>query len=191
MRLIVSPLMVVEQTVAECRRFFSDEMPIEIVSSGDLQEWLENGDGRLGITNYEAFKGDEGLRRGRLGALALDESSMLKSQLRALWASIIDLVAVCGGKIALTGTPPQNDRIEYANHAVSSINFQRSIRSLPATSLTAVRRRAYGIEAARTGTVLSFVVALVHLHEATRRRMDGTTTRQPYRRCTCILSTSN
>lgn len=121
--LIVSPLMVVEQTVDECNRFFGDNMPIEIVPSGKLQQWLEGGSGRLGITNYEAFKGDSGLSRGRLGALAADESSMLKSHYGHYGQGLIDLGKGLRWKLALTGTPAPNDRIEYANHAVFLDHF--------------------------------------------------------------------
>jgi hypothetical protein len=116
--LIVSPLMVIEQTVSECQRFFGDSMPIEVVPSGKLQEWLDSGTGRLGITNYEAFKGDVPLQRGRLGALSIDESSMLKSHYGHYGQGVIELGRGLRWKLALTGTPAPNDRIEYANHAI-------------------------------------------------------------------------
>lgn len=121
--LIVSPLMVVEQTAAECERFFGDELPIEIVPSGDATAWLKGGRGRLGITNYEACKGEDGLERGRLGALALDESSMLKSHYGHYGTKLIELGRGLEWKLALTGTPAPNDRIEYANHAVLLDHF--------------------------------------------------------------------
>jgi len=121
--LIVSPLMVVEQTANECRKFFGDELPIEVVPSGDLEQWLDSGSGRLGITNYEAFKGDEPMNRGRLGMLALDESSMLKSHYGHYGTKIIELGRGLRWKLALTGTPAPNDRIEYANHAVFLDHF--------------------------------------------------------------------
>lgn len=121
--LIVSPLMVVEQTANECRKFFGDELPIEIVPSGDLESWLASGTGRLGITNYEAFKGDEPMKHGRLGMLALDESSMLKSHYGHYGTQIIELGRGLRWKLALTGTPAPNDRIEYANHAVFLDHF--------------------------------------------------------------------
>lgn len=68
--LIVSPLMVIGQTIEECQRFYGDELPIEQVRAADLSEWMESG-GRIGITNYDALS-DE-LPQGRLGGLVLDE----------------------------------------------------------------------------------------------------------------------
>ena len=75
--LIVSPLMVVKQTMAEATRFYGNTLPIEQVHAANLNEWLAAGKGRLGITNYEALRPE--IEAGRLGCLILDESSMLKS----------------------------------------------------------------------------------------------------------------
>lgn len=113
--LIVSPLMVIEQTVAEAQRFYGDKLPIEIVTAANLPAWLKKG-GRVGITNYEALRPD--LEQGRLGGLILDESSMLKSHYGKWGQKCIDLGKGLEWKLALTGTPAPNDRIEYANHAV-------------------------------------------------------------------------
>lgn len=114
--LIVSPLMVVRQTMREAARFYGDSLPVEQVRSRDLGRWLEGGTSRLGITNYEAMT--DGVRRGRLGALILDESSMLKSHYGKWGRRCIDLGRGLEWKLCLTGTPAPNDRIEYANHAV-------------------------------------------------------------------------
>lgn len=114
--LIVSPLMVVRQTVAECRRFYGDSLPIEIVRAADLQEWLRSGTGKIGITNYEALTED--IRPGRLGGLAIDESSSLKSSYGKWGQRLVELGKGLRWKLCLTGTPAPNDRIEYATHAV-------------------------------------------------------------------------
>lgn len=114
--LIVSPLMVVPQTVGEASRFYGDALPVEQVGPKHLQRWLDGAGGGVGITNYEAIR--EGLRPGRLGALVLDESSLLKSHYGAWGRRLIGLGAGLGYKLCLTGTPAPNDRIEYANHAV-------------------------------------------------------------------------
>jgi hypothetical protein len=114
--LMVAPLMVVRQTVAEAARFYGDGLLIDVLRAADLQRWLDGGPGRFGITNYEAIR--EGLRPGRLGSLILDESSMLKSHYGRWGRRLIDLGRGLGWKLCLTGTPAPNDRIEYANHAV-------------------------------------------------------------------------
>jgi hypothetical protein len=70
----------------------------------------------IGITNYDAISDD--LEIGNVGALVADESSMFKGQ-SGVWAKImIKLGRGLDWKLALTGTPAPNDRIEFANHAV-------------------------------------------------------------------------
>lgn len=114
--LIVTPLMVVQQMYDEFRRFYGNAMPVDIVRASALTEWLTRGAGRIGITNYDALTDET--PQGRLGALVLDESSMLKSQY-GKWGQIcIRLGKGLDWKLAATGTPAPNDRIEYGNHAV-------------------------------------------------------------------------
>lgn len=114
--LIVSPLMVIPQTVAEANRFYGDKLPIEQVAAKDLQAWLNGDGGRIGITNYDALTDD--VTPGQLGAMACDESSMLKSMYGKWGQTIIRLGKGLDWKLCLTGTPAPNDRIEYGNHAV-------------------------------------------------------------------------
>lgn len=114
--LIVSPLMVVDQTIAEFRRFYGDSLPISRVKAADLPAWTQSAHDAIGITNYDALS--DRVPQGRLGALILDESSMLKSHYGRWGAECIRLGRGLGWKLALTGTPAPNDRIEYANHAV-------------------------------------------------------------------------
>ncbi len=113
--LIVSPLMVVEQTVAEAARFYGDRLPIQIIPANKLAEWMRTGTG-IGITNYEAITDD--LPQTKLEALILDESSMLKSHYGAWGMRLIQMGKGVPYKLCLTGTPAPNDRIEFANHAV-------------------------------------------------------------------------
>lgn len=115
--LIVSPLMVCSQTIAEAQRFYGSNLAVTPVRARDLNSWLAgSGSGRIGITNYEAIT--DTVCPGRLGALALDESSMLKSHYGKWGTRLIELGRGLGWKLCLTGTPAPNDRIEYANHSV-------------------------------------------------------------------------
>lgn len=114
--LIVSPLMVVPQTLSEAARFYGDSLPIEQVRAAGLPAWLASGRARVGITNYEAIT--DRVEPGRLGALILDESSMLKSHYGSWARRLIELGRGLDWKLCLTGTPAPNDRIEYGNHAV-------------------------------------------------------------------------
>lgn len=113
--LIVSPLMVIRQTISEARKFYGDAYKIEQVFAKDLPEFLAKGTG-LAITNYEAIRED--LDASRLGLLSLDESSLLKSHYGKWGTKLIEMGKGIPYKLACTGTPAPNDRIEYANHAV-------------------------------------------------------------------------
>lgn len=113
--LIVSPIMVIDQTISEYRKFYG-EGPIRRVRANELAAWCANTRGEIGVTNYEALT--ESVETGNVGALILDESSMLKSHYGAWGQQCIRLGRGLDWKLCLTGTPAPNDRIEYANHAV-------------------------------------------------------------------------
>ena len=116
--LIVSPLMVIEQTIEECHRFYPT-VEIKQVHAAELQAYLNTARNNqtIAITNYEAIRSE--LRCPRpLGALILDESSMLKSHYGKWGTRLIELGRGVEWKLCCTGTPAPNDRIEYANHAV-------------------------------------------------------------------------
>lgn len=122
--LIVSPLMVIPQTISEANKFYP-KMRIEQVTAANLQYWLKSKDSldsQIGITNYEAIR--EGIEPGELGALILDEASMLKSHYGSWGTRLIELGKGIEWKLALTGTPAPNDRIEYANQAVFCDHFR-------------------------------------------------------------------
>ncbi len=115
--LIVSPLMVVSQTVAEAKRFYGDDLKPTIIPAKQLAHWTQDRySPRLGITNYDALA--EAVECGKVGALILDESSMLKSMYGKWGQHCLRIGAGLKWKLCLTGTPAPNDRIEYANHAV-------------------------------------------------------------------------
>jgi len=114
--LIVSPLMVVKQTIDEAKKFYGPYFQINQVAASELGDWLKGGEATIGVTNYDAIR--EGLEPGNLGALILDESSMLKSHYGAWGTRLIELGRGLRWKLCCTGTPAPNDRIEFANHAV-------------------------------------------------------------------------
>jgi superfamily II DNA or RNA helicase len=119
--LIISPLMVVEQTLGEAQRWYGSRLPVEQINARDLSKWLTSGTARIGITNYDALQSDT--PQGRLGCLVLDESSMLKSHYGKWGQDCLRLGRGLDWKLAGTGTPAPNDRIEYANHAVFLDHF--------------------------------------------------------------------
>lgn len=114
--LIVSPLMVIKQTVREAKRFYGEDVPLEQVRAKELNPWLHSTGPKIGITNYEAITDD--ILRGNLCCLILDESAMLKSHYGKWGVRLIELGRGLEFKLCLTGLPAPNDRIEYANHAV-------------------------------------------------------------------------
>jgi hypothetical protein len=114
--LMIAPPMVVPQTIAEIEKFYGAFLKVEHLRAKDLAFWLKSGSSRIGITNYEALNDET--PQGRLGALVLDESSMLKSHYGKWGQTVIRLGQGLEWKMAATGTPAPNDRIEYANHAV-------------------------------------------------------------------------
>jgi superfamily II DNA or RNA helicase len=120
--LIVSPLMVIKQTASEAAKFYGDSLPISVIKASDISKWCESGCG-IGITNFEAIREPYS---GKLSALIIDESSMLKSQYGAWGLRLIDMGRGVEYKLTLTGTPAPNDRIEYANQAV----FLDQVRSV-------------------------------------------------------------
>lgn len=115
--LIVSPLMVVGQTLDEFQRFYGDTLQVKQVRASELQAWLDGQlPGNIAITNFETIT--EELRPGLLGALLIDESSMMKSHYGKWGTKLIELGKGLEWKFCFTGTPAPNDRIEYGNHAV-------------------------------------------------------------------------
>lgn len=119
--LIISPAMVIPQTIAEYHKFHGTEGAPRRVRAAELAQWTATATNEIGITNYEALS--EEVDTGNLGALILDESSMLKSHYGKWGQDCIRIGRGLPYKLCLTGTPAPNDRIEYANHAVFLDHF--------------------------------------------------------------------
>lgn len=116
--LIVSPLMVCDQTCEEYVRWYGDDNPkIVQLAASELQHWMNAKDGpQIGVVNFEAIR--EGLSIGKVKALLIDECSVMKSSYGAWGTRLIQLGRGLDWKLAGSGTPAPNDRIEYANQAV-------------------------------------------------------------------------
>jgi DNA modification methylase len=102
--LIVAPLSVARQTVRE-----SVKIGINVNFAHDQDE-IKDG---INITNYELidnFTGD-------IGAIVLDESSILKSISGKIKRKLIDTFQGVKYKLCCTATPAPNDYIEIGNHA--------------------------------------------------------------------------
>lgn len=115
--LIISPLMVVPQTIEESARFYGDTLQLTQLRSKELGLWLSGDDTTPAITNYEALRNIDPTT-ANVGCVILDESSILKSHYGKYGRQIIQISRGAKYRLALTGTPAPNDRIEYANHAV-------------------------------------------------------------------------
>lgn len=120
--LLLAPLSVCRQTIAEAYRFYGDAHIVDdLTDRAALDEWLESGTG-LGVTNYEKFdragKGDRfGGEHWPVEGVVLDESSMLK----AFGVRKFAVMRAFSGiryKLACSATPAPNQRTEFAQHAV-------------------------------------------------------------------------
>jgi len=116
--LIVSPLMVVPQTMDECDRFYGGALGIDRLTGDTLQTWANGayGESQIGIVNYDVIT--RLTATGNIVGLIMDESSMLKSHYGKWGTHILHIGRGLEWKMCCTGTPAPNDRIEYANHAV-------------------------------------------------------------------------
>lgn len=115
--LILSPSMIIDQTLDELSKFYSGSLQVERLKSSRLAEWMVNPQGsRIAITNYEAL--NNSIPQGRLGCLIPDELSILAAAYGKWSQEILRLGKGLEWKLGLTGTPAPNDRIEYANYAV-------------------------------------------------------------------------
>lgn len=114
--LIVMPLLCIQQQISETEKFYGDSLPVEQVASGDVAAWIAQPGSGIGLTNYECFRNE--IPKGNLGVLVLDEASTLAQHYGKYSQGCITLGKGIEWKLAATGTPAPNDRIEYAGQAV-------------------------------------------------------------------------
>lgn len=103
--LILTPLAVARQIEAEGKRW---GYPVRVI-----REQAEAGDG-INITNYDRL---DRLDADAFGAVALDESSILKSFAGKTTRKLIETFAGHRYRLAATATPAPNDHMEIGNHA--------------------------------------------------------------------------
>lgn len=129
--LIIAPLNICPQTIREAQRFYGDGMVIEdLTSRKALTAWLDGPTPSIGITNFEKFDGttvdldpDAGSLKYQqgdgwpVGAVVIDESSMLKSFGSRKFAVVRAFDGV-RWKLACSATPAPNQRTEFAQHAL-------------------------------------------------------------------------
>lgn len=105
MVLILAPLAVASQTVAEGEKF-----GIEV----NLCESEANLKPGINITNYEKL---DHFKHSHFEGVVLDESSILKSFSGKVRSQIIDFFSTTPFRLACTATPAPNDYMELGNHA--------------------------------------------------------------------------
>lgn len=105
--LIVAPLAVAEQTIAEARDLLG--MTVRYSTSDD-----DGPTDGVRITNYEHV---EKFSPDKIGTVVLDESSILKSYTGATKRELVERFRDVRYRLACTATPAPNDHMELGNHA--------------------------------------------------------------------------
>lgn len=103
--LIIAPLAVASQTVAEAGRFGVD------IAYAKSDAGIS---GRITITNYERLAAFD---PSRFVGVVLDESSILKNYAGKVRDQLIDMFGATPYRLACTATPAPNDIAEIANHS--------------------------------------------------------------------------
>lgn len=104
--LLLAPLAVTAQTVAEGKRF---GIKAQYASSG-----IQVGGRGIYVTNYERL---EGFHPGDFQGVVLDESSILKAFSGKTKVALVDSFKATPYRLACTATPAPNDVVELGNHA--------------------------------------------------------------------------
>jgi hypothetical protein len=108
--LILAPLCVAQQTVAEAGHF---GIPIRYV-----REMPESGDTGIFVTNYEMLdRFEPWIQKGYFDGVVLDESSILKHQDSKTRRRLIEVCSKIPFRLSCTATPSPNDYMELGGQA--------------------------------------------------------------------------
>lgn len=122
--LIVSPLAVVPQWLAEEEHFYGVRT-IYDAHAEDIRKWaLDPNAPKVAITNHDKFHEPVDFA-GAVHAVILDESSILKNGAGATRNALVASFRDVPFRLALSATPAPNDREEYGNHA-TFLGYTRS-----------------------------------------------------------------
>lgn len=102
--LVLAPLAVASQTVAEAARFGVEARYLR----------ADDGETRIVVTNYEMLHAFD---TSHFAGGVLDESSILKSHTGPMRTALIEAFACVPYRLALTATPAPNDFTELGNHS--------------------------------------------------------------------------
>ncbi|RLD25484.1 MAG: DNA methylase [Bacteroidetes bacterium] len=115
--LILSPLVIVDQTINEGKKF-----------SVDVDHLIDAPENKIYITNYEQLKN---IDCSVFSGIVLDESSILKNYNGATKQLIIENFKNTPFKLACTATPSPNDELELGNHSeFLGVMTSQSMRSI-------------------------------------------------------------
>lgn len=116
--LILSPLGIIAQTVAEAARWYGQDLFVERIDNREaLAVWCAGEGPALGITNYEKLIPGQMPELRHLAGLVADESSLLKSGGGVIKWNLIKSARGIPYKLSCTATPAPNDTMEYASQA--------------------------------------------------------------------------
>jgi hypothetical protein len=116
--LIIAPIGLFRQHIAEAARFYGDALPIERLDTREaLARWCTAAGEGLAITNYEKFIPDVLPELRHLSGLAADESSILKTGGGKIKWNLIKSARGIPYKLSCTATPAPNEAMEYASQA--------------------------------------------------------------------------
>jgi len=123
--LIISPLMIINQTIEESMKFYGDGFHIVNlytrqhyggIGPNNIRAFAKDSKFKVGIINYDKFR--QPIDLSGIDCVVLDESGILKSGTGIIRTNLIECTSGVEYKYCYSATPAPNSRIEYAQHAV-------------------------------------------------------------------------